>query len=92
MRYFDSFFIVKFVSLSILLTYLNFIGLDVVGSTAIIVCLLSIIPFLPFCIIGAFQVDPSNWFEGKEGGLENVEIGKFLNIAFWTLNYWVFIN
>ncbi len=46
-------------------TYLTYRGLDVVENMAIILCVLSLCPFVVFCVVGMFQVDPSRWAMGR---------------------------
>lgn len=47
-------------SVTTLLTYLNYRGLEVVGRLAILICLLSLAPFVVFCLFGkSILVTPS---------------------------------
>lgn len=71
------------------LTYLNYRGLDIVGKVAIVICLLSLFPFVLFCIIGATKVNPSRWLEQPEGGFWGVNWRLLLNTFFWNINFWV---
>lgn len=87
---------------TIFLGYLNWRGLHIVGSMAIIIALLSMSPFLVMCIIGAFKCDPSRWLEVPTStGEDEVTGGKslwtalvsgailwrpLLNSLFWNLN------
>ena len=79
---------ITIVVLTVLLTYFNYRGLDVVGKAAIIISILTLFPFLIFCIVGAFQVNPSNWLITPEGGLRGINWRRFLNSFFWNINYW----
>jgi amino acid transporter len=72
-----------------LLTYLNYRGLDIVGKMAIVICLLSLLPFVAFCIVGAAQVKPERWLRGPEGGLSGVNWSLLFNTFFWNINFWV---
>jgi amino acid transporter len=74
--------------LTLLLTYINYRGLDVVGMTAIGLCIFSLLPLLVFCVIGAFQVKPSNWLITPPGGLSGINWPLYLNTFFWNINYW----
>mmetsp|Transcript_6236 Transcript_6236/g.9401 ORF Transcript_6236/g.9401 Transcript_6236/m.9401 type:complete len:536 (+) Transcript_6236:60-1667(+) len=74
--------------LTVLLTYLNYRGLDVVGRTTIIICTLTMMPFVVFCIIGAFKVDPTKWLATPENGIYGINWRLFLNTFFWNINYW----
>jgi amino acid transporter len=71
------------------LTYLNYRGLDIVGSVAIVICLVSLVPFIVFCVVGAFKVDPSRWTETVPGGFWGVDWQLLLNTFFWNINFWV---
>ena len=48
-------------AVTIVLTYLNYRGLDVVGAMAIGICLFSMLPFVVFCIVGSFKVQPARY-------------------------------
>ena len=74
---------------SILLAYMNFRGLEIVGKMAIIIALVSMSPFVLMCIIGAGKVQTSRWFQRptiQTGQLWNVDWRPFLNNLFWNLN------
>jgi amino acid transporter len=75
-------------TITLALTYLSYRGLDVVGNVAIIVCGLSLLPFLVFCVIGSFKVKPSRWLETPPGGFWAVDWRLLLNTFFWNINYW----
>lgn len=72
-----------------LLTYLNYRGLDIVGKLAIAICLLSLMPFIVFCVIGATKVDPTRWFIAPPGGIYGVNWSLLFNTFFWNINFWV---
>eukprot|EP00882_Tetradesmus_deserticola_P016009 GHRQ01017077.1.p1 GENE.GHRQ01017077.1~~GHRQ01017077.1.p1 ORF type:complete len:485 (+),score=158.81 GHRQ01017077.1:249-1703(+) len=73
------------VTVSLLLTYLNYRGLNVVGQTAMTTTLFIITPFVLLCILAAPHVEPTNWLQVDWG---SVKWGTYLNILFWNLNYW----
>ena len=70
-------------------TYLNFRGLDIVGNVAIVICLLSLMPFVVFCVYGAFEVVPARWLQAPVGGIYGVDWCLLLNTFFWNINFWV---
>jgi amino acid transporter len=76
------------IAITLALTFLNYRGLDVVGNVAIIVCLVSLMPFVVFCIMSVPQVDPSRWLQTPEGGLSGVDWRLLLNTFFWNINFW----
>ena len=49
----------------VLLTAINLRGLDVVGRVAIVLCFVSLAPFLVFCLVGLPHVHPSRWLAGE---------------------------
>lgn len=71
-----------------LLTYLNYRGLDVVGAMAVGICLLSMLPFAIFCLLGSFKVKPERWLSGPATGLVGVDWRLLLNTFFWNINFW----
>ena len=50
-------------SICISLSYVNYLGLPIVGDMSITICLLTMTPFMVFCVVGAFQVDPNRWLQ-----------------------------
>jgi amino acid transporter len=57
--------ILRFIILTtttIILSYINWLGLPVVGRMSVIICCVAMSPFLLLTIIGVFQVDPQRWF------------------------------
>lgn len=46
------------------LTWLTYRGLDVVGNLALYLSVISLTPFVAFCIVGAFHVQPDRWLHG----------------------------
>ena len=48
--------------ISIILAYVNWLGLSVVGNMSLIVCAVAMSPFAVLTLVGAFKVDPSRWF------------------------------
>lgn len=71
------------------LTYLNYRGLDIVGKLAMVICLLSLIPFVAFCVVGAAQVKPERWLRGPPEGIAGVNWSLLFNTFFWNINFWV---
>ena len=58
--------------ITVLLTYMNYRGMDVIGKLATVTSVLSLLPFLIFCIMGLPKVDPSRWLIMPTGGIEGV--------------------
>eukprot|EP01032_Pedospumella_encystans_P016378 gene16378-18688_t len=70
------------------LTYLNFRGLDIVGKLAMVICCMSLLPFVVFCVLGSFQVVPARWFIAPPGGFYGVNWSLLFNTFFWNINFW----
>ncbi|RYH27227.1 APC family permease [archaeon] len=75
-------------SVTVGLTYLNYRGLDIVGKVAIVICLVSLVPFVLFCVLGAAKVDPRRWLDAPKGGFWAVDWRLLLNTFFWNINFW----
>ncbi|CAA7026704.1 unnamed protein product [Microthlaspi erraticum] len=71
--------------LTILLTYLNYRGLTIVGWVAVLMGVFSILPFAVMGLISIPQLEPSRWLVMDLG---NVNWSLYLNTLFWNLNYW----
>lgn len=71
--------------LCLVLTYLNWRGLHVVGRVALGLCIFSLLPFVVLVCVGI----PSMKLERLlEVDLANVNWAYLLNVLFWNLNYW----
>mmetsp|Transcript_7705 Transcript_7705/g.28404 ORF Transcript_7705/g.28404 Transcript_7705/m.28404 type:complete len:617 (+) Transcript_7705:123-1973(+) len=68
-----------------LLTFLNYLGLTVVGRTAIGLSAFTFIPFIVMIVLAIPSVNVSSF---GELDTKTVDWGGFLNILFWNLNYW----
>ncbi|KAI8547196.1 hypothetical protein RHMOL_Rhmol07G0176500 [Rhododendron molle] len=71
--------------LAALLTYMNYRGLHLVGSAAVVLGVLSLLPFGLMGVIAIPKVRPSRWLVLD---LHNVDWNLYLNTLFWNLNYW----
>jgi amino acid transporter len=56
-----------------ILAYINFLGLKVVANMSIVICILSMSPFIIMTLLGIFQVDPQRWLVMPE----KVSVGPF---------------
>ena len=75
---------VRFIFLGVLtglLTLLNLKGLDVVGNVSLVICALSLLPFVVFCIVGAPHVQTERWFQG------NLLYDHFMTFFYSSLYY-----
>lgn len=74
--------------ITVILSYLNYRGLDIVGNVALVLCTLSMLPFLIMILIASFHLKPERWLQGPEGGIKEVDWGLLLNTFFWNINFW----
>jgi amino acid transporter len=51
------------------LALINYMGLEVVGNLSIVVCVISMSPFLLLCIFGLPKVDPARWLVFPTGDI-----------------------
>jgi amino acid transporter len=58
---------------SIALAYVNWLGLALVGNMSMVVCFISMSPFLILVVVGAFQCDPSRWLTMPQNYTEVME-------------------
>ncbi|KAF5194238.1 Polyamine transporter put1 [Thalictrum thalictroides] len=71
--------------LTVILTYLNYRGLTIVGWVAVLLGIFSILPFVVMGLISIPKLEPSRWLVVN---LHTVDWGLYLNTLFWNLNYW----
>lgn len=71
--------------LTALLTYMNYRGLTIVGWVAVLLGVLSLVPFVVMGLIAIPEIRPSRWLMVD---LQNVDWNLYLNTLFWNLNYW----
>ncbi|KAJ7549214.1 hypothetical protein O6H91_07G045800 [Diphasiastrum complanatum] len=67
------------------LTYVNYRGLTIVGYTAVLLGVFSLLPFLMLAILAIPRLEPKRWLAVD---LSGVDWRIFLNTLFWNLNYW----
>lgn len=77
--------IIFLLSLTWGLTYMNYRGLTLVGRTAILLSIFTILPFLAMLLLALPQIQPHRWLVVD---LQAVRWGDYINIMFWNLNYW----
>ncbi|CAL9083609.1 unnamed protein product [Musa acuminata var. zebrina] len=71
--------------LTVVLTYMNYRGLTIVGWLAVLLGVFSILPFIIMGLVSTPELRPSRWLEVD---LHNVDWNLYLNTLFWNLNYW----
>ncbi|KAE9459213.1 hypothetical protein C3L33_08880, partial [Rhododendron williamsianum] len=71
--------------LAAILTYINYRGLTIVGWVAVLLGVLSLLPFGVMGFIAIPKLRPKRWLVVD---LHNVDWNLYLNTLFWNLNYW----
>ncbi|XP_030454105.2 probable polyamine transporter At1g31830 isoform X1 [Syzygium oleosum] len=77
--------VVAVLALTLLLTYINYRGLTIVGWAAVALGVFSILPFVVMGFVSIPKLEPSRWLVVN---LHNVDWNLYLNTLFWNLNYW----
>ena len=81
--------------ISIVLAYVNFQGLEIVGNLSILICIISMSPFVLLCIWGMPKLDTSRWMVMPEPGIpmDDDEPSGFLPELTWLGVLWKpFVN
>lgn len=71
-------------ALTLLLTYMNYRGLTIVGWAAVMLGVLSIVPFVIMGLVAIPKLRPIRWLAVEK----DVDWNLYLNTLFWNLNYW----
>ena len=82
---------------AMVLSYINYRGLDVVSDLSIAICAISMSPFIVAFLLGVWKVDPHRWLrlpEASSGevtdsirtGMKSVLWGPLCNNLFWNYN------
>ncbi|KAL8141730.1 hypothetical protein V2J09_014762 [Rumex salicifolius] len=77
--------IMTVLALTVVLTFLNYRGITIVGWVAVLLGIFSILPFAAMTLISIPRLEPKRWLAVK---LHGVDWGLYLNTLFWNLNYW----
>nr|XP_048319806.1 probable polyamine transporter At1g31830 isoform X1 [Ziziphus jujuba var. spinosa]XP_048319808.1 probable polyamine transporter At1g31830 isoform X1 [Ziziphus jujuba var. spinosa] len=72
-------------ALTAFLTYMNYRGLTIVGWTAVLLGIFSILPFVVMGFVAIPKYKAARWLVVD---LHNVDWNLYLNTLFWNLNYW----
>ncbi|OWM68584.1 hypothetical protein CDL15_Pgr023549 [Punica granatum] len=72
-------------ALTVVLTYMNYRGLTIVGYIAVALGVFSLMPFVVMALLSIPRLEPSRWLVVN---LHHVDWNLYLNTLFWNLNYW----
>ncbi|KAL6525930.1 hypothetical protein OROHE_015454 [Orobanche hederae] len=71
--------------ITVLLTYLNYRGLHIVGYSAVFLACFSLSPFLVMAVFSVPRIRPRRWLVVD---YRKVNWRGYFNSLFWNLNYW----
>nr|GMD98368.1 probable polyamine transporter At1g31830 isoform X1 [Ipomoea batatas] len=77
--------IIAVLALTLVLTYMNYRGLTIVGWVAVLLGIFSILPFVVMGFISIPKLKPERWLVVD---VHNIDWNLYLNTIFWNLNYW----
>ncbi|KAM7265375.1 hypothetical protein ACFE04_003058 [Oxalis oulophora] len=71
--------------ITIMLTYLNYRGMHIVGFTAVLLAVFSLVPFVVMGILSIPRIKPKRWMVVDS---RKIDWRGYFNSMFWNLNYW----
>ncbi|CAN4127704.1 unnamed protein product [Withania somnifera] len=72
---------------TLLLSFLNYTGLTIVGYVAVVLGVVSLSPFIIMSLIAIPKIQPHRWISLGQKGLKK-DWNLFFNTLFWNLNFW----
>lgn len=72
---------------TLLLSFVNYLGLSIVGYFAVILGIVSLLPFILMSLIAIPQIQPHRWLSLGQKGVKR-DWNLFFNTLFWNLNFW----
>ncbi|GER41196.1 amino acid transporter [Striga asiatica] len=72
---------------TLLLSFLNYTGLAIVGYFAVGLGIVSLAPFIIMSLIAIPQIRPHRWISLGQSGVKR-DWNLFFNTLFWNLNFW----
>lgn len=72
---------------TLMLSFLNYTGLTIVGYAAVVLGVVSLLPFIVMSFVAIPQIHPHRWLSlGQKGAKKDWNL--FFNTLFWNLNFW----
>lgn len=72
---------------TLVLSFLNYTGLTIVGYTSVALGLISLAPFILMSLIAIPKIHPHRWISLGQKGVKK-DWNLFCNTLFWNLNFW----
>ena len=76
---------------TLILSFLNYTGLTIVGYSAVALAVISLAPFLIMSLAAIPRIRPRRWISLGQKGVKK-DWNLYLNTLFWNLKYWDFIS
>ena len=70
------------------LTYLCHRGLDLTGTSAVVLTLFVLAPFVVFVLAAIPSIQPKRWFRVRDDHNGTIKIRPWINNLFWNVNYY----
>ncbi|XP_012067119.1 probable polyamine transporter At3g13620 [Jatropha curcas] len=74
-------------SSTLILSFLNYTGLTIVGYVAVLLGIISLLPFILMSLIAIPKIHPHRWLSTGDKGVKK-DWTLFFNTLFWNLNFW----
>lgn len=72
---------------TLVLSFVNYTGLTIVGWAAVLLGVVSLMPFIVMSLIAIPKIQPHRWIGLGQKGVER-DWNLFFNTLFWNLNFW----
>uniref|UniRef100_A0A2P2PRG2 Putative polyamine transporter At3g13620 n=1 Tax=Rhizophora mucronata TaxID=61149 RepID=A0A2P2PRG2_RHIMU len=72
---------------TLILSFVNYTGLTVVGYVAVLLGVISLSPFIVLSIVSIPKIDPHRWLSFGQKGVKK-DWNLYINTLFWNLNFW----
>jgi len=72
---------------TLMLSFLNYTGLTIVGYAAVALGVVSLLPFIVMSFVAIPQIHPHRWLSLGQKGVKK-DWNLFFNTLFWNLNFW----
>ncbi|XVF32868.1 hypothetical protein REPUB_Repub17cG0119900 [Reevesia pubescens] len=72
---------------TLVLSFVNYTGLTIVGWAAVLLGVVSLLPFIIMSLIAIPKIQPHRWLSLGQKGVKR-DWNLFFNTLFWNLNFW----
>ncbi|WOH16255.1 hypothetical protein DCAR_0935805 [Daucus carota subsp. sativus] len=72
---------------TLVLSFINFTGLNIVGHVAVFLGIVSLLPFIIMSLMAIPKISPKNWISLGQKSVKK-DWNLYFNTLFWNLNFW----